>query len=168
MPTQPAPAHDSSLSDGSQNLARPLHQRGGAPWVRSRATIYVSGAPGLPHVKICRVPDCLFCGIAAAEIPASIVSGNERTVAFRDVNPQAPVHVLVIPRDHLADLGELSAAGDGLLADLVAHAHQVAVAEGIAASGYRVVFNTGSDGGQTVGHVHAHVMGGRQMSWPPG
>jgi histidine triad (HIT) family protein len=114
------------------------------------------------------VPDCLFCGIAAAEIPATIVSSNPRTIAFRDINPQAPVHVLVIPRDHHANLAELAAAGDDLLTDLVAHAHEVAVGEGIAESGYRVVFNTGVEAGQTVGHVHAHVLGGRPMRWPPG
>jgi histidine triad (HIT) family protein len=153
---------------GSQRLAGPLHQGGGAPWVRSTATIYVSGAFGPPHVKICGVPDCLFCGIAAAEVPATIVSSNPRTIAFRDINPQAPVHVLVITRDHHASLADLAAAGDGLLADLVAHAHEVAVAEGIAESGYRVVFNTGAQAGQTVPHVHAHVLGGRVLTWPPG
>jgi len=114
------------------------------------------------------VPDCLFCGIAAGDIPATIVSATPRTVAFRDINPQAPVHVLVIPRAHHANLAELGAAGDDLLADLVAHAREVAEAEGIAGGGYRVVFNTGADGGQTVDHVHAHVLGGRAMSWPPG
>ncbi len=114
------------------------------------------------------MPDCLFCAIAADEIPAVIVSGNDRTVAFRDINPQAPVHVLVIPRAHYANLAELGSAGGGLLADLVAHAHEVAVSEGLAADGYRVVFNTGAHGGQTVDHVHAHVLGGRPMSWPPG
>jgi histidine triad (HIT) family protein len=114
------------------------------------------------------VPDCLFCGIAAAEIPATIVSSNPRTIAFRDINPEAPVHILVIPRDHHANLAELAAAGDDLLTDLVAHAHEIAVGEGIAESGYRVVFNTGVEAGQTVGHVHAHVLGGRPMRWPPG
>jgi histidine triad (HIT) family protein len=114
------------------------------------------------------VPDCLFCGIAAGDIPATVVSANPRTVAFRDINPQAPVHVLVIPRAHHANLAELSAADPDLLADLVAHARAVAVAEGIADGGYRVVFNTGSQAGQTVDHVHAHVLGGRPMSWPPG
>ena len=78
------------------------------------------------------------------------------------------MHVLVIPREHFANLAELGGAEAGLLADLVAHAHDVAVAEGIATGGYRVVFNTGPDSGQTVGHVHAHVLGGRPMSWPPG
>lgn len=89
-------------------------------------------------------------------------------MAFRDINPQAPVHVLVIPRDHHANLAELAAAGDGLLAEVIARAHEVAVAESIASDGYRVVFNTGANAGQTVGHVHAHVLGGRAMLWPPG
>jgi histidine triad (HIT) family protein len=97
-----------------------------------------------------------------------MVSAKPRTLAFRDINPQAPTHVLVITRAHLGNLAELAAAGDGLLADVVAHAHEVAVDEGIADGGYRVVFNTGPGGGQTVGHVHAHVLGGRQMTWPPG
>jgi histidine triad (HIT) family protein len=114
------------------------------------------------------VPDCLFCGIAAGQIPATIVSVTTSTVAFRDINPQAPVHVLVIPRAHHPNLAELAAAGEGLLADLVAHARDVAVAEGIADTGYRIVFNTGQEAGQTVEHAHAHVLGGRPMSWPPG
>jgi histidine triad (HIT) family protein len=114
------------------------------------------------------VPDCLFCGIAVGDVPATIVSANPRTVAFRDINPQAPVHVLVIPRDHHPNLAELAAADNDLLADLVAHARDVAIAEGIADNGYRIVFNTGPEAGQTVGHVHAHVLGGRPMSWPPG
>jgi histidine triad (HIT) family protein len=114
------------------------------------------------------VADCLFCAIAAGDIPATIVSASSRTVAFRDINPQAPVHVLVIPRAHHANLAELAAAEEGLLAELVAHARDVAVAEGIADDGYRVVFNTGALAGQTVDHVHAHVLGGRAMSWPPG
>ena len=114
------------------------------------------------------MPVCLFCGIAAGEIPATIVSANSQTIAFRDINPQAPVHVLVIPRAHHSNLAELGAAGDDLLSDLVAHARQVAIAEGVADSGYRVVFNTGPQAGQTVDHVHAHLLGGRPMSWPPG
>jgi histidine triad (HIT) family protein len=114
------------------------------------------------------VADCLFCEIAAGAIPATIVATTTRTVAFRDVNPQAPVHVLVIPKRHYTDLADLTAADGGLLADLAAQAHAVARAEGIADTGYRVVFNTGSDGGQTVRHVHAHVLGGRPMGWPPG
>lgn len=112
--------------------------------------------------------DCLFCGIAEGAVPASLVLDTTRTVAFRDINPQAPTHVLVIPRAHYADLASLAAAGDGLLAEVAEVAHQVAVAEGIADSGYRVVFNTGSHAGQTVAHAHAHLLGGRRMAWPPG
>jgi histidine triad (HIT) family protein len=114
------------------------------------------------------VPDCLFCGIAAGQIPATLVVDGKRAVAFRDLNPQAPTHVLVVPRDHFPDVAALAAAGDGLLDELVAVAREVADAEGIEATGYRIVFNTGQDGGQTVGHVHAHVLGGRPMTWPPG
>jgi histidine triad (HIT) family protein len=114
------------------------------------------------------VPECLFCSIVAGEIPADWVRQGERVVVFRDISPQAPVHVLVIPREHYADMAAVTAAGDGLLAEIAGLAHEVAVAEGVAGSGYRVVFNTGAHGGQTVSHVHAHVLGGRQMTWPPG
>jgi histidine triad (HIT) family protein len=114
------------------------------------------------------VPDCLFCKIAAGEIPATRVLETERTLAFRDINPQAPIHVLVIPKPHYPDLAGLAAAGDGLIAEVAAQAHQVALAEGIAGTGYRVVFNTGGHAGQTVDHAHAHVLGGRAMTWPPG
>jgi histidine triad (HIT) family protein len=120
---------------------------------------------------IVSVPECLFCGIAAGDIPATKVADGERIVAFRDINPQAPVHVLVIPRDHYPTVAALVAAGDagkGLLDELIAAAGKVAVAEGIEDSGYRVVFNTGPDAGQSVAHVHAHVLGGRAMAWPPG
>jgi histidine triad (HIT) family protein len=113
------------------------------------------------------VPDCLFCGIASGEVPVTLVLESARTLAFRDINPQAPIHVLVIPRDHHRDLAAV-AADEGLLAEIATQAHQVAVAEGVADTGYRVVFNTGGHAGQTVHHVHAHVLGGRPMSWPPG
>lgn len=119
------------------------------------------------------VPECLFCGIAAGDIPATRVADGERVIAFRDINPQAPVHVLVVPRDHypnVAALAAASAAGanGSLLEEIIAVAHKVAAAEGIEGSGYRVVFNTGPDAGQTVAHVHAHLLGGRSMTWPPG
>ena len=114
------------------------------------------------------MPDCLFCGIAAGEVPATIVSEKSRTVAFRDINPQAPVHVLIIPRAHHPNLAELATEAEGLLAELASHAAEVAESEGIAPGGYRVVFNTGPDAGQTVDHVHAHLLGGRAMTWPPG
>jgi histidine triad (HIT) family protein len=114
------------------------------------------------------VADCLFCKIVTGDIPAELVAESGRTIAFRDTNPQAPTHVLVIPKDHHRDLAALAAADGSLLAEVAAQAHQVAAAEGIAADGYRVVFNTGSRAGQTVFHVHAHVLGGRDMTWPPG
>jgi histidine triad (HIT) family protein len=126
-------------------------------------------APGTTNGHYDRgVPDCLFCGIAAGGIPATIVLDGKRIIAFRDINPQAPTHVLVVPRDHFPNVAELAAAGGGLLDEVVAAAREVAAADGIEASGYRIVFNTGQDGGQTVGHVHAHVLGGRSMAWPPG
>jgi histidine triad (HIT) family protein len=114
------------------------------------------------------VADCVFCGIAAGRVPASRVLEGPRTLAFRDINPQAPVHVLVVPKDHFEDLAALCAFGGGLVDELAAQALQVARAEGLTAGGYRIVFNTGADGGQTVQHVHAHVLGGRAMTWPPG
>ncbi|HKB30009.1 MAG TPA: histidine triad nucleotide-binding protein [Streptosporangiaceae bacterium] len=114
------------------------------------------------------MPDCLFCKIAAGELPAERVLESDRTLAFRDINPQAPVHVLVIPKDHYVDAAALAEAADGLLAEVVSQAHRVAVAEGVSADGYRLVFNTGSGAGQTVFHAHAHILGGRAMTWPPG
>jgi histidine triad (HIT) family protein len=114
------------------------------------------------------VAECLFCKIVTGDVPADVVAQSGRTVAFRDINPQAPTHVLIIPRDHYPDLPALAQAGNGLLAEVAAQAHRVAEAEGVGESGYRVVFNTGPAAGQTVFHVHAHVLGGRSMRWPPG
>jgi histidine triad (HIT) family protein len=111
-------------------------------------------------------PDCIFCRIANREIPSDVVLETTQVVAFRDTNPQAPVHVLVIPRTHVASLAEVT--DEELLGRLMASAAQVARDEGIEESGYRVVLNTNSDGGQTVSHLHAHVIGGRSMKWPPG
>ncbi|MDA8372197.1 MAG: histidine triad nucleotide-binding protein [Nocardiopsaceae bacterium] len=113
-------------------------------------------------------PDCLFCKIVAGEVPAEIVREGGSTVAFRDINPQAPTHVLVIPRDHYPDAGAAGRAGVGIMDEIAREAHEVAEAEGIAASGYRLVFNTGPGAGQTVFHVHGHVLGGRGLEWPPG
>jgi histidine triad (HIT) family protein len=109
--------------------------------------------------------DCLFCKIAAGEIPAEVVRETDDTVAFRDINPQAPTHVLVIPRRHFTDVGEL-AADEGLLAAVIREAAAVASDAGL--DSYRLLFNTGRGAGQTVFHVHAHVLGGRGMTWPPG
>lgn len=112
--------------------------------------------------------ECLFCKIAAGEVPATRVAESARTLAFRDINPQAPTHVLVIPKEHFPDFAALAGAEPELLAEVAEQAHKVAEAEGVDTSGYRVVFNTGPAAGQTVFHAHAHVLGGRQMSWPPG
>jgi len=112
--------------------------------------------------------DCLFCSIAAGDTAATRVLESPRTIAFRDISPQAPTHVLVIPKDHYPDLAALASACAGLLDEIAAQAHLIAAADGIDGTGYRVVFNTGPQAGQTVQHVHAHVLGGRAMTWPPG
>jgi len=110
--------------------------------------------------------DCLFCRIAAKQIPARIVAETDDCLAFHDVSPQAPTHVLVIPKAHVASL---DAVTDPLVAGRIALlAAEVARSLGVAASGYRVVMNTGDDGGQTVHHLHAHLLAGRAMHWPPG
>lgn len=112
-------------------------------------------------------PDCLFCRIVAGEIPATIVAATDDTIAFRDINPTAPVHVLVIPRAHHNDIAALAAADPGLAGRLAADAAAVAQIEGIG-DAFRLVFNTGAGAGQSVFHVHGHVLGGRPMAWPPG
>jgi histidine triad (HIT) family protein len=111
--------------------------------------------------------ECLFCRIVAGEIPADEVMRTDEVVAFRDIAPQAPVHVLVIPAKHYPDAISMSTADPQLAGHLIKAATDVATAEGLE-GGYRIVLNTGDDGGQTVHHVHAHVLGGRAMKWPPG
>lgn len=111
--------------------------------------------------------DCLFCRIVAGEIPADVVLRNDDVVAFRDLNPQAPVHVLVIPIEHHANIAELSANAPLLASKLLDAAAAVAQSEGLEDQ-YRLVFNTGADVGQSVFHVHGHVLGGRDFTWPPG
>jgi len=114
------------------------------------------------------VTDCLFCKIIAGQIPASIVYQDDRVVAFNDINPQAPTHVLVVPRRHLASLNDLTAEDDGLVGEIVRRGAALAKAAGHADRGYRAVFNCNADAGQTVFHIHLHVLGGRTMTWPPG
>ena len=109
---------------------------------------------------------CLFCRIVRGEIPAKLVAENEHCVAFRDINPQAPVHVLIIPREHVASLDE--ATDPALIGRLALLAAEIARREGVAARGYRTVFNTNADAGQTVFHLHLHLLGGRRLEWPPG
>ncbi len=110
--------------------------------------------------------DCLFCKIVAGTVPATVVRETETTLAFRDINPQAPTHVLVIPKLHHPDAASLAAAAPSVAADVLREAGEVAAAHG--SDSYRVVFNTGSGAGQTVFHAHAHVLAGRGLQWPPG
>ena len=111
---------------------------------------------------------CLFCRIAAGEIPANILYSDEDVLAFRDINPQAPLHALVIPRKHIATINDLQADDAALVGKLFLAAKQVAKEAGYAEDGYRVVMNCGLDAGQTVFHIHLHVVAGRALSWPPG
>ena len=112
--------------------------------------------------------ECLFCAIVAGEIPATKVLETDRILAFRDINPQAPTHVLVIPKTHYPDVAALATADAALLGEVIDGVQQVAAADGAAETGYRVVFNTGVQAGQTVPHVHGHLLGGRPFTWPPG
>ena len=112
--------------------------------------------------------DCLFCKILAGDIPADIVYESESAIAFRDINPQAPTHVLVIPRQHIATINDLDEADRSLVGDLYLAAQQIAAGEGIAESGYRAVMNCNEGAGQSVFHIHLHVLGGRALTWPPG
>ena len=114
------------------------------------------------------MPDCLFCKIAEGTIPARLVHQDKDTVAFEDINPQAPFHVLVVPRRHVATLNDLTRDDDQVMGKLFRVAATLAKEKGCAESGYRVLLNTNAEGGQVVIHVHKHVMGWRQMAWPPG
>jgi len=112
------------------------------------------------------MPDCLFCAIVAGDIPADIVLRTDSVVAFRDIDPKAPTHILVVPTQHFANVGELSEQAPEAAAAVLQAAAEIARVEGL--SGYRVVFNTGAEAGQSVFHVHGHVLGGRDLTWPPG
>lgn len=111
---------------------------------------------------------CLFCRIVAGEEAAQIVHSGDTVLAFRDLNPQAPTHLLLIPKEHVTDVRDLEDGHGGMLADLLRAASHLAKAEGIEASGWRLVTNVGRDAGQSVFHLHFHLLGGRPMSWPPG
>ena len=112
--------------------------------------------------------NCLFCKVAAHEIPADIVRESDRVVAFRDLNPQAPTHILLIPKEHLVSVEELGDDHGDTVIDIMQAATQLARAEGISERGWRLVTNVGPDAGQSVFHLHFHLLGGRPMAWPPG
>jgi histidine triad (HIT) family protein len=113
-------------------------------------------------------PECLFCKIVAGQIPAAIVYQDEQVTAFRDINPQMPTHVLIVPNRHIADTEALEAEHDAQVGAVVRAAREVARLEGVSERGYRLVINTGRDANNVVPHLHLHVLGGRAMSWPPG
>jgi histidine triad (HIT) family protein len=113
-------------------------------------------------------PDCLFCSIVTGKLPATIVASSPDAIAFEDISPAAPVHVLVVPREHVPDAASIGQESGPLLAGLVELANQVARDRGIAKGGYRLVFNVGTDAGQSVHHLHLHLLGGRRLEWPPG
>ena len=112
--------------------------------------------------------DCLFCKIVAGEIPADIIFESDDTIAFRDINPQAPTHALIIPRRHVATINDLEDGDEALVGNLFLAARNIAADEGIADAGYRVAMNCNEAAGQTVFHLHLHILGGRKMGWPPG
>jgi len=111
---------------------------------------------------------CIFCKIAAREIPAEILRESDRVIAFRDLDPKAPTHILLIPKDHIASLEDLTDEHGAMLADIVQAAAHLARTEGIDQTGWRLVSNVGPDAGQSVFHLHFHLLGGRKMAWPPG
>jgi len=121
-----------------------------------------------PFVMESLMADCLFCKIIAREIPASIVYEDERLIAIKDINPQAPTHLLLVPKRHIPTLNDLAAGDDQIVGELVRRAAAIAKDQGIDAGGFRTVFNTNRDAGQTVFHIHLHLIGGRSLSWPPG
>jgi len=114
------------------------------------------------------VTDCLFCKMVAGEIQPDVVLENEHVLAFRDLNPQAPTHILIIPKKHIASINDLNDSDAPLLGQMYLAAQKIAQQEALSESGYRTLVNCGADGGQTVFHVHLHLLGGRVMGWPPG
>lgn len=112
--------------------------------------------------------DCLFCKIANGEIPADMVYEDDHIVAFKDIKPQAPIHILIIPRIHIPTINETMPTQDKLLGNMILVAKKLAAEHALDDTGYRLVFNTNNQGGQAVYHIHLHLLGGRQMQWPPG
>lgn len=127
---------------------------------------FTAGVPLIEGVKMSS--DCLFCKILAGEIPADLVYESETAVAFRDINPKAPTHVLVIPRKHISTINDIEPDDQEIIGSLYLAAKEIAAQAGIADDGYRAVMNCNEDAGQSVFHIHLHVMGGRVLAWPPG
>ena len=112
--------------------------------------------------------DCLFCKIVAGDIPAEVIYRDDQVLAFRDINPRAPIHVLVIPQKHVDSLASVTDEQRDIMGKIMIVAREIAAAEGLSESGYRAVINVGLDGGQTISHLHLHLLGGRTLHWPPG
>lgn len=112
--------------------------------------------------------DCLFCRIIEKSIPADIVYEDNEVLAFRDISPQAPTHILIIPKKHIATINDMTPEDSSVLGHMIETAKNIANEEGIASNGYRLIMNCNNEGGQTVYHIHLHLLGGRQMTWPPG
>lgn len=112
--------------------------------------------------------DCLFCKVAAKQIPAKVIFEDDKVIAFHDINPQAPLHLLIIPKRHIGKINDLREEHASLIGHMILSAQRLAQSEGIADKGYRLVMNCNDDGGQTVFHIHLHMLGGRAMHWPPG
>ena len=112
--------------------------------------------------------DCLFCKMVSGEIQPDVVHETDEVLAFRDINPQAPTHILIIPKRHISTINDIGPGDAGLIGGIFLAAREIAVQEGIAESGYRTLFNCNKDGGQDVYHIHLHLLGGRRMGWPPG
>ena len=127
---------------------------------------FTAGVPLIEGVKMSS--DCLFCKILAGEIPADLVYESETAVAFRDINPKAPTHVLVIPRKHISTINDIEQDDQEIIGSLYTAAKEIAAQAGIADDGYRAVMNCNKDAGQSVFHIHLHVLGGRVLAWPPG
>ncbi len=122
----------------------------------------------LSPARRARLEDCIFCKIVAKAIPADIVFQDDQVTAFRDINPQAPIHVVIVPNRHIPSVSDLTPADDAVLGRIFAAANEVARREGIADRGFRLVTNCGPDAGQVVMHLHFHMLGGRPLGWPPG
>ncbi len=112
--------------------------------------------------------DCLFCNILAGDVPADIIYESDTAIAFRDINPRAPTHVLIVTREHISTMNDIDSEHEALVGSLFSAARDIAAQEGLSESGYRAVMNCNSDAGQTVFHLHLHVLGGRMLTWPPG